>query len=55
MNADELRESMARILGSNDRYARALERFDELCEENPNATLDEMRDWFDELTILAGD
>ena len=41
------------ILRSRREYARALERFDELCSENPDATMSEIRDWFVDLDCLV--
>ena len=48
MTAEELIERMAAIMGG-DRFNRALGRFEELCSMNPNATMSEIHDWFDEL------
>ncbi len=53
MIADELRERMARILASRDEYARALQYFEELCAQNPDATLQEMYEWFQELDLYV--
>ena len=48
MTSEELIERMAAIMGG-DRFNRALGRFEELRDMNPNATMDEIHDWFDEL------
>lgn len=41
------------VLQSRERYGRALQRFIELCDENPNATTSDMREWFVELDGLV--
>ncbi len=53
LTAEELKDNVFRILDSREEYSRALERFDELCNENPNATMDEISGWFSDLDILV--
>ena len=53
LTADELRANIFALLDSKDEYDRALQRFDELCNENPDATMEEIQDWFDDLDILV--
>lgn len=52
LSSDLIRE-LFDIMRSRGEYGRALERFDELCNENPDATLDEIRDWFADLDCLV--
>ena len=49
----ELKSRILEELNRRDEYGRALERFDELCNENPDATMEEMRTWFSELDTLV--
>lgn len=49
---DLIRETFA-ILSSEDRYSRALMRFEELCNENPSASMQEIKSWFEDLDNLA--
>ena len=49
MIADELRYEIFKLLDSRPEYENALKHFEELCNLNPDATLSEMSDWFDEL------
>lgn len=53
MLPEELIHKVFGILSSKARYSRALSRFEELCNENPDATLNEIRDWFSDLDILT--
>ncbi len=53
MNADILRSDLAAMLASREDYQRALQRFEELCALQPEATMGEMRGWFEELAILT--
>lgn len=49
---EELVPAIATVL-SRDEYNPALIRFEQLCAENPVATADEIRSWFDELASLV--
>ena len=53
MNSDDLIDDIALELGRHDEYNAALARFEELHDLNPNATLEEIYSWIDELCILA--
>lgn len=54
MTAHDLKDEIFEILNRDEeRYGRALERFDDLCNENPDATMEEMRGWFVELDTLV--
>lgn len=53
MTPEDLRSEIFAILRSNDRYSRALMRFDELCNENPDATMQEISNWFNDLDVLV--
>ena len=53
MTADDLRREIFAILGSDERYSRALMRFSELCDENPDAPMQEISTWFTDLDILV--
>lgn len=53
MTARELRNAVFEILNDDDNYARALERFDDLCTAEPDATMEEMQGWFVELDMLT--
>ena len=58
LTAEELKDKIFAVLGSDDtldKYSRVLERFNELCEENPNATMEEINGWFDDLSMLVAD
>ena len=46
---DELRQRIRSKLSSRREYGMALQRFNELCLENPGATMQEMYGWFVEL------
>ena len=51
--AEDLKHEVFAILNSREEYARALQRFDELCLENPDATMSEIYNWFTELDTLV--
>ncbi|MBR0488395.1 hypothetical protein IJJ39_01825 [Candidatus Saccharibacteria bacterium] len=53
LNADDLKDNIFRALSRSDKYARALERFDELCNENEYATMSQIEEWFSELGMLS--
>ena len=50
---EDLKSRIFGILNSRIEYRRALQRFDELCNENPDATMSEIYDWFVDLDILV--
>lgn len=52
MTVEDLKTKIFEVLNRRDEYERALERFDELCNENPDATMEDIRDWFDDLDTL---
>ena len=49
---DELINEIFKLLDGRDEYARVLEYFDEQCNLYPNATMNEIQTWFDEMTTL---
>ena len=53
MTAHDLKDAIFEILNDDERYARALERFDELCMENPDVTMEEIQEWFTDLDALV--
>ncbi|MBR5647911.1 hypothetical protein IKW73_03210 [Candidatus Saccharibacteria bacterium] len=50
---EELKHRIFEILNGDDRYARALQRFEDQCNEFPNADLPEIKGWFEDLDILV--
>lgn len=50
---EELITGVFQILNEKEEYSRALERFNELCNENPDATMHEIYDWFADLDLLV--
>lgn len=53
MTAHGLKDAIFEILNDDERYARALERFDELCMENPDVTMEDIQGWFTDLDALV--
>ena len=53
MIVEELKSRVFDLLSSREEYQRALMRFEELCNENPEATMREMYDWFTDLDLLV--
>ena len=53
VTAEDLKHNIFSILNERVEYGRALQRFDELCSENPDATMEEIRDWFVDLDTLV--
>ena len=53
MTAEELKTNIFALLNERVEYSRALQRFDELCSEDPDATMEEIRDWFSDLDTLV--
>ena len=53
VTAEELKHNIFALLNERVEYSRALERFDELCSENPDATMEEIQGWFVELDTLV--
>ncbi len=53
VTAEDLKNNIFSILNERVEYGRALQRFDELCSENPDATMEEIRDWFVDLDTLV--
>lgn len=53
MIVEELKSRVFNLLSSRDEYQRALMRFEELCNENPEATMRDMYDWFTDLDLLV--
>ena len=55
MIPEDLKSNVFEILNSSDRYREALMRFNELCEENPNASMQDIKSWFQDLdTLISG-
>ena len=53
MMVEDLKRGVFSVLNEREEYSRALQRFDELCTENPDATMNEMLQWFVELDTLV--
>ena len=53
MIVEELKPRIFTLLNSREEYQRALMRFEELCNENPEATMRDMYEWFADLDLLV--
>jgi hypothetical protein len=55
VSVEDLKSKMVTKLSSHRMYERALQQFEELWQENPGATMEQVRGWFVELDGLVID
>ncbi len=55
VSVEDLKSKMVTKLSSHRMYERALQQFEELWQENPGATMEQVRGWFVELDSLVID